>query len=56
VKQRVLFDSDVLLDVFLQRQPHAAESIKIVEGFHELLVGGGGYGKHDQTGVEAKFR
>lgn len=28
MKQKVLFDSDVLLDVFLQRQPHAPESIK----------------------------
>ncbi len=28
MKQKVLFDSDVLLDVFLQRHPHAQESIK----------------------------
>jgi len=28
MKQKVLFDSDVLLDVFLQRQPFAVESIK----------------------------
>jgi len=28
MKQRVLFDSDVLLDVLLHRQPHAPESIK----------------------------
>lgn len=36
MKQRVLFDSDVLLDVFLQRQPHAPESIKAL---HKAIRG-----------------
>lgn len=31
MKPRVLFDSDVLLDVFLQRQPFATESIKALD-------------------------
>ncbi len=36
MKQRVLFDSDVLLDVFLHRQPHAPESIKAL---HLAIMG-----------------
>ena len=36
MKKRILFDTDVLLDVFLHRQPHAPESIKAL---HRAIKG-----------------